>query len=151
MRCHCFGGVSAYAIDKDKYEVVPIGITKEGRWVTSGDAQRLLTETGGRRAPPLHRRICAQRSRDYARGSGSGQWRVGVVPPERFIARAALCHSKLTRRWLGGRTRGHQRRCDLPVLHAHSVKMDDSGTAELGGIPYVGAACWVGAGMDRTS
>jgi len=31
------------AIDKDKYEVVPIGITKHGRWVTSGDAQRLLT------------------------------------------------------------------------------------------------------------
>src|SRR6266700_3860476 len=31
------------AIDKDKYEVVPIGITKHGRWVTSGDAKRLLT------------------------------------------------------------------------------------------------------------
>src|SRR5947199_5817479 len=30
------------AIDKSKFEVVPIGITKEGRWVTSGDAERLL-------------------------------------------------------------------------------------------------------------
>ena len=30
------------AIDKDKYEVVPIGITKEGRWVTAADAERLL-------------------------------------------------------------------------------------------------------------
>src|SRR3984957_3105936 len=30
------------AIDKDKYEVVPIGITKEGRWVTAGHAERLL-------------------------------------------------------------------------------------------------------------
>ncbi len=30
------------AIDKNKYEVVPIGITKEGRWVTSGHAERLL-------------------------------------------------------------------------------------------------------------
>ena len=28
------------AIDKEKYDVVPIGITKEGRWVTSGDAER---------------------------------------------------------------------------------------------------------------
>jgi D-alanine-D-alanine ligase len=30
------------AIDQDKYEVVPIGITKEGRWVTAADAERLL-------------------------------------------------------------------------------------------------------------
>lgn len=30
------------AIDKDKYEVVPIGITKEGRWLTEGDPLKLL-------------------------------------------------------------------------------------------------------------
>src|SRR5689334_24097496 len=30
------------AIDKNKYEVVPIGITKDGRWLGSGDAERLL-------------------------------------------------------------------------------------------------------------
>src|SRR5215469_10975893 len=30
------------AIDKKKYDVVPIGITKQGRWVTSHDAQALL-------------------------------------------------------------------------------------------------------------
>jgi D-alanine-D-alanine ligase len=31
------------AIDRKKYEVVPVGITKQGRWVTSSDAERLLT------------------------------------------------------------------------------------------------------------
>ncbi len=31
------------AIDRKKYEVVPIGITKQGRWVTAGEAQQLLT------------------------------------------------------------------------------------------------------------
>src|SRR5260370_40456337 len=31
------------AIDQTKYEVVPIGITKDGRWLTSADAERLLT------------------------------------------------------------------------------------------------------------
>jgi D-alanine-D-alanine ligase len=31
------------AIDKTKYEVVPIGITKQGQWITSTDAQHLLT------------------------------------------------------------------------------------------------------------
>ena len=30
------------AIDKDKYEVVPIGITKEGQWLTPAHAERLL-------------------------------------------------------------------------------------------------------------
>ena len=29
-------------IDKKKYEIVPIGITKDGRWVTSGHAEQLL-------------------------------------------------------------------------------------------------------------
>jgi D-alanine-D-alanine ligase len=30
------------AIDRSKYDVVPIGITKQGRWVTAGHAERLL-------------------------------------------------------------------------------------------------------------
>src|ERR1039458_8046448 len=30
------------AIDKTKYEVIPIGITKEGRWLTAEHAERLL-------------------------------------------------------------------------------------------------------------
>ena len=49
------------AIDKKKYEVVPIGITKEGRWVTPAHAERLLK--GGRppRLSPRHLR--AGRSR----------------------------------------------------------------------------------------
>ena len=35
------------AIDRTKYDVVPIGITKEGRWLASGDAHNLLTGNGG--------------------------------------------------------------------------------------------------------
>src|SRR5208337_1708335 len=30
------------AIDRDKFDVVPIGITKEGRWLASADARGLL-------------------------------------------------------------------------------------------------------------
>lgn len=32
------------AIDKKKYEVVPIGITRQGRWLVSGDAKAMLPE-----------------------------------------------------------------------------------------------------------
>ncbi|HEY4691494.1 MAG TPA: D-alanine--D-alanine ligase family protein [Anaerolineae bacterium] len=38
------------AIDKTKYDVVPIGITHEGRWLTSGDPLKALT--GGQTAMP---------------------------------------------------------------------------------------------------
>jgi len=52
------------AIDKTKYEVVPIGITKEGRWVTSADAERLLArEASGRTTASA-----GGRSRRYPRG-----------------------------------------------------------------------------------
>ena len=30
------------AIDRDKYEVVPMGITKEGRWLIGGDPMKTL-------------------------------------------------------------------------------------------------------------
>ena len=33
------------AIDKSRYEVVPIGITQEGRWLVSGDAKTMLPKT----------------------------------------------------------------------------------------------------------
>src|ERR1700741_3532847 len=37
------------AIDKSRYEVVPIGITKEGHWLTADKAERLL---GGKASAP---------------------------------------------------------------------------------------------------
>jgi D-alanine-D-alanine ligase len=38
------------AIDRSKFDVVPIGITKEGRWLAGGDAQHLL-QNGVTQAP----------------------------------------------------------------------------------------------------
>jgi D-alanine-D-alanine ligase len=35
------------SIDREKFEVVPIGITKEGRWLAAGDAHDLLEGNGG--------------------------------------------------------------------------------------------------------
>src|SRR5208337_809169 len=34
------------AIDREKFDVVPIGITKEGRWLAAGDANSLLEGNG---------------------------------------------------------------------------------------------------------
>jgi len=35
------------ALDRDRYEVIPIGITPDGKWISSGDALRLLKEKAG--------------------------------------------------------------------------------------------------------
>ena len=39
------------AIDRKKYDVTPIGITKEGRWVTASDAEKLLAASGEAELP----------------------------------------------------------------------------------------------------
>src|SRR5665213_4299718 len=41
------------AIDRKKFDVVPIGITKEGRWLAAGDARGLLEGSHSAMARPL--------------------------------------------------------------------------------------------------
>ena len=62
------------AIDKKKYEVIPIGITKQGHWLGSGDAQALLT---GEASQPLE--ISA--STDLVHQSGNLNQTIDVVFP----------------------------------------------------------------------
>ena len=42
------------ALDKDKYEVLPIGITPEGRWLSSGKALELLKQRADVENLPEH-------------------------------------------------------------------------------------------------
>src|SRR5450755_238838 len=71
------------AIDKSKYEVVPIGITKEGRWVTSADAERLLAGTAAGEGTLSTQSTL--RAGDPATTSSAAILAVGeavIVPPE---------------------------------------------------------------------
>ena len=44
----CLGGGNVLnAIDRDKYEVIPVGITRDGRWVLAADEPARLTITAG--------------------------------------------------------------------------------------------------------
>src|SRR5579871_2966550 len=65
------------AIDPSKYEVVPIGITKQGRWVTAGDAERLLA---GKHAEERHLRAGDPDATPGAAVLAAGE--AVVVPPE---------------------------------------------------------------------
>ncbi len=73
------------AIDRKKYEVVPIGITKQGQWVTSGEAQHLLTGES-KPAPVLQKKATSQSiqlsaSADLAQQTGPLTQQLDVIFP----------------------------------------------------------------------
>ncbi len=137
------------AIDRTRYEVVPIGITKQGRWVVSGDAERLLAgdfpDTGTLRAgDPQHTAPAAL----LAKGEGvivppmpaAGGGRGGsLVPFEREASSISPAHDVL------------QLDVVFPVLHG---TFGEDGTMqglfELAGLAYVGSGVLGSAtGMDK--
>src|ERR1700744_5453472 len=67
------------AIDKSKFEVVPIGITKEGRWLTSSDAERLLA---GKPGPDADHHLRAGDPEATASAAVLAQGESVIVPPE---------------------------------------------------------------------
>src|SRR5678816_506054 len=134
------------AIDKNKYEVVPIGITKEGRWLTAGDAELLL-----RGQSEVHSSL---RAGDPGATPGAAVLATGqavVVPPEPQRpggSLAAFQTEALTRR---ASDRAINVDIIFPVLHG---TFGEDGTIqglfELADIAYVGAGVLgSAAGMDK--
>ncbi|MBI4320460.1 MAG: D-alanine--D-alanine ligase [Chloroflexi bacterium] len=111
------------AIDKHRYEVVPIGITKEGTWLVSGDPMRVLK--GETRVPekstsaitidPIRRALVSLGSDSQS----SGNHRLDVA---------------------------------IPILHGpYGEDGTVQGLLELADIPYVGAGVLASAvGMDKS-
>jgi D-alanine-D-alanine ligase len=137
------------AIDKDKYEVVPIGITKEGRWVTAGQAERLLQ---GKFEDHKHLRAGDPEATPGAAVLAKGE--AVVVPPEPQrhgvmtpFETDASSHA-LTRR---AADRAINVDVIFPVLHG-TFGEDGTiqGLLELADMPYVGAGVLgSAAGMDK--
>ena len=134
------------AIDKTKFEVVPIGITKEGRWVTAGQAERLM-----KGMPPVHEERHL-RAGDPDATPGAAVLAKGesiVVPPEPHQKSLVPFESDSPAR------RASDRAIDVdiifPVLHG-TFGEDGTiqGLLELADIPYVGAGVLgSAAGMDK--
>jgi D-alanine-D-alanine ligase len=142
------------AIDKIKYEVVPVGITKEGRWLTSADAERLLQ---GKALPEDSRQL---RAGDPDATPGAALLAKGeavVVPPEpqRQSQGSSLTPFETDARATGLTRRAADRAINVdiifPVLHG-TFGEDGTiqGLLELADIPYVGAGVLgSAAGMDK--
>jgi len=118
------------ALDKDKYDIYPIGITKEGRWITSGDPMALLC--------------------------GEGDHPLGVLEEGEEKATPGTALERAPGRDLvPGTSRGRFPDVDvvLPILHG---TFGEDGTVqgllELADLPYVGAGVLGSAlGMDKVA
>jgi D-alanine-D-alanine ligase len=135
------------AIDQSKYEVVPIGITKQGRWVTSADAERLLT---GKPLEP-ERQL---RAGDPDTTTAAAVLQTGeavVVPPEPHKPGAGMTPFQSDAPARRAADRAINVDVIFPVLHG---TFGEDGTVqgllELAEIPYVGAGVLgSAAGMDK--
>ena len=138
------------AVDKGKYEVVPIGITKEGRWLTAEHAERLLK--GKSHEPERHLRAGDPEATPGAAVLARGE--SVVVPPEPVHREGGgIVPFQTDSPVLARRAADRAINVDIifPVLHG---TFGEDGTIqglfELADIPYVGAGVLgSAAGMDK--
>lgn len=135
------------AIDKSKYDVVPIGITKQGRWVTSLHAEKLLRGTsGGSGGSHEHLRAGDPQATSAAAVLATGD---GVIVPP-VPSAGDLMPFEIDSPAHGG-PESVQVDVIFPVLHG-TFGEDGTiqGLLELADIAYVGAGVLgSAAGMDK--
>jgi D-alanine-D-alanine ligase len=136
------------AIDKDKYDVVPIGITKDGRWLTAEHAENLLQ--GKLMLEPRNLRAGDPETTSSAAVLARGE--AVVVPPEPMHRQSGLVPFQSDAAMF---RRASDRAINVdiifPVLHG-TFGEDGTiqGLLELADIPYVGAGVLgSAAGMDK--
>jgi D-alanine-D-alanine ligase len=114
------------AMDKDLYEIVPIGITKAGRWLASGDPMKALSSgVTGESSPAAL----------LAEPSQHGLMRLDEQAQEHAIRAVQVSQLDVV----------------FPILHGpYGEDGTVQGLLELAGIPYVGAGVTSSAvGMDK--
>jgi D-alanine-D-alanine ligase len=128
------------AIDRDKFDVTPIGITKEGRWLASADAKGLLE--AGKSAAPRH-----FRAGDPETTPGAKLLQEGI--PTLMAPEPGSTTALVPKKGLDGQSQPFD--VVFPVLHG---TFGEDGTIqglfELAGIAYVGSGVLgSSAGMDK--
>jgi D-alanine-D-alanine ligase len=143
------------AIDKAKYEVVPIGITKDGRWLTAEHAERLLKGDAGEGTRATQTQL---RAGDPEATPGAAVLATGesvVVPPEPARREAGLAPFQTHATTDANLRRAADRAINVDVIFPvlHGTFGEDGtiqGLLELADIAYVGAGVLgSSAGMDK--
>ncbi len=141
------------AIDKTKYEVVPIGITKDGRWLTAEHAERLL-KGKGEGGEDVRATQTQLRAGDPGATPGAAVLATGesvVVPPEPTRRDSGLAPFQTDANLRRASDRAINVDIIFPVLHG-TFGEDGTiqGLLELADIAYVGAGVLgSSAGMDK--
>jgi len=139
------------AIDKTKYEVVPIGITKDGHWLTAEHAERLLKGDAGKNVRATQENL---RAGDPDATPGAAVLASGeavVVPPEPAHRESGLAPFQTDATLRRASDRAINVDVIFPVLHG-TFGEDGTiqGLLELADIAYVGAGVLgSAAGMDK--
>jgi len=141
------------AIDKSKYDVVPIGITKQGRWLTSADAERLLRGDAAESPGGTHAHLRAGDPEATPGAALLAQGEAVIVPPEPHHQDGELLPFQSEASTLTRRAADRAINVDIifPVLHG-TFGEDGTiqGLLELADIAYVGAGVLgSAAGMDK--
>ena len=123
------------ALDRTRFEAVPIGITTEGRWVVGGDPLRALSEAAARRALEAGDHDAGVR-RALAEKAGAGAPAAALATTQSDSMPAGL-----------------RQELDVVLIMLHGPRGEDGtvqGMLELAGIPYTGAHVLGSAlGMDK--
>jgi D-alanine-D-alanine ligase len=114
------------AMDKDKYEIVPIGITKEGHWIASGDPLKALEAGDASASQPA-----------ALLGDPSRRGLMRLEDTEQAVEAKRLAELDVV----------------FPVLHGpYGEDGTVQGLLELAGVPYVGAGVTGSAlAMDKAA
>jgi D-alanine-D-alanine ligase len=131
------------AINKDKYDVVPIGITKEGRWLTPAHAELLLRGEH----PESGRHLRAGDPAATASAAVLAKGESVIVPPVPQSHHGVIPFESAAK----GGEQGIEVDVIFPVMHG-TFGEDGTiqGLLELADIPYVGAGVLgSAAGMDK--
>src|SRR3989454_306583 len=124
------------AIDRERFEAVPIGITREGRWLMGGDPLRAQSHAATRRAL-AEGGVEASVKQELAARAGDA---TGTTALARMESSESL-------------PPGLRERLDVIWIMLHGPRGEDGtiqGLLELAGVPYVGAGVLASAiGMDK--
>src|SRR5215207_1034002 len=118
------------AVDPEKYEVIPVAITREGRWLSPAESASMLPESAQRKLS------------NYAGGEHEGSTALVVDPSRGGLLRregAGACDQRLD--------------VVFPVLHGtYGEDGTIQGLLEMAGIPYVGCGVLASStGMDKVA
>jgi len=126
------------AIDRSRFDVVPIGIAKDGRWLVGGDPMRALSQAAAQLA--------------LAEEGAVGETKRELVSrAERAAPSTAIARLESSE----GLPAGLRERLDAVLILLHGPRGEDGtvqGLLELAGISYTGAGVLASAvGMDKAA